>query len=73
MGRALEYQVVGDLKAAMAKCEKAGDYVTRDMLLVQLDDTEMDHAYWIEQQLRLIGLVGLENYLQSQIKSGSAA
>lgn len=70
---ALEYQVVGDLKAAMAKCEKAGDYVTRDMLLVQLDDTEMDHAYWIEQQLRLIGLVGLENYLQSQIKSGAAA
>ncbi|MCB5191421.1 bacterioferritin [Methylobacillus arboreus] len=69
---ALEYQVVGDLKAAMAQCEKTGDYVTRDMLLVQLDDTEMDHAYWIEKQLRLIGLIGLENYLQSQMKSDAA-
>ncbi|SNR92837.1 bacterioferritin [Methylobacillus rhizosphaerae] len=69
---ALEYQVVGDLKAAMAQCEKSGDYVSRDMLLVQLDDTEMDHAYWIEQQLRLIDMVGLENYLQSQMKSGAA-
>ncbi|MCB5186709.1 bacterioferritin [Methylobacillus caricis] len=69
---ALEYQVVGDLKAAMAQCEKASDYVTRDMLLVQLDDTEMDHAYWLEQQLRLIGMIGLENYLQSQMKSDAA-
>lgn len=69
---ALEYKVVKDLKAAMAQCEKAGDYVTRDMLLVQLDDTEMDHAYWIEQQLRLIEMVGLQNYLQSQMKSDAA-
>ena len=69
---ALEYKVVKDLKAAMAQCEKTGDYVTRDMLLVQLDDTEMDHAYWIEQQLRLIEMVGLQNYLQSQMKSDTA-
>ncbi|MCB5185064.1 bacterioferritin [Methylobacillus gramineus] len=69
---ALEYQVVGDLKAAMTQCEKASDYVTRDMLLVQLDDTEMDHAYWIEQQVRLISMIGLENYLQSQMKSDVA-
>jgi bacterioferritin len=69
---ALEYHVVGSLKKAMAECEKAQDYVTRDMLLTQLDDTEMDHAYWLEQQLRLINLVGLENYLQSQMKSSGA-
>ena len=69
---ALEYKVVKDLKAAMAQCEQAGDYVTRDMLLVQLDDTEMDHAYWIEQQLGLIEMVGLQNYLQSQMKSDAA-
>ena len=68
---ALEYKVVKDLKTTMAQCEKASDYVTRDMLLVQLDDTEMDHAYWIEQQLRLIEMVGLQNYLQSQMKSGA--
>jgi bacterioferritin len=67
---ALEYHVVGELKKAIAACEKARDYVTRDMLVVQLEDTEMDHAYWLEQQIRLIDLVGLANYQQSQMKSG---
>jgi bacterioferritin len=66
----VEYHVVGELKKAIAACEKAGDYVTREMLIVQLEDTEMDHAYWLEQQLRLINLVGLENYQQSQMKLG---
>jgi bacterioferritin len=65
---ALEYKVVGDLKKAMAACEKAQDYVSRDMLLVQLEDTEMDHAYWLEQQLGLVSMIGLQNYLQSQMK-----
>lgn len=68
---AVEYHVVGELKKAIAACEKAQDYVTRDMLGVQLEDTEMDHAYWLEQQLRLIGLVGLANYQQSQMASAT--
>lgn len=67
----LEYQVDGDLKKAISACEKAQDYVTRDMLAVQLDDTEMDHAYFLEKQIRLIDLIGLQNYLQSQMGSGS--
>jgi bacterioferritin len=66
----VEYHVVGELKKAIAASEKAGDYVTREMLVSQLEDTEMDHAYWLEQQLRLITLVGLENYQQSQMKPG---
>ncbi|MCK9635374.1 MAG: bacterioferritin [Methylobacter tundripaludum] len=66
----VEYHVVGELKKAIAACEKAGDYVTREMLVVQLDDTEMDHAYWLERQVQLISLVGLENYQQSQMKPG---
>ena len=69
----VEYKVVGDLKKAIAACEKAQDYVSRDMLCVQLDDSEMDHAYFLEKQLRLIDLVGLQNYLQSQMGSGSPA
>ena len=69
---AVEYHVVGELKKAIAACEKAQDYVTRDMLLVQLEDTEMDHAYWLEQQIRLIELVGLANYQQSQMKTDAA-
>ena len=67
----LEYKVAGDLKKAMAACELAQDYVSRAMLAVQLEDTEMDHAYYLEKQLRLIQLVGLENYQQSQMKAGS--
>ena len=70
---AYEYKVVGDLKKSMAACEQAHDYVTRDMLGVQLEDTEMDHAYYLEKQIGLIELVGLENYQQSQMGSGTAA
>lgn len=70
---AVEYHVVGELKKAIAACEKAQDYVTRDMLAVQLEDTEMDHAYWLEQQIGLIDLVGLQNYQQSQMKPGLAS
>lgn len=68
----VEYKVVGDLKKAIAACEKAQDYVSRDMLVVQLEDTEMDHAYYLEKQLRLIEQVGLQNYKQSQMDSAAA-
>ncbi|MDP3440026.1 MAG: bacterioferritin [Azonexus sp.] len=70
---AVEYKVVGDLKKAMTACEKAQDYVSRDMLGIQLEDTEMDHAYYLEKQIRLIELVGLQNYQQSQMGSGRPA
>jgi len=63
----IEYAVQKALKQVMALCEQEKDYVTRDQLLVLLDDTETDHAYWLEKQLRLIKLTGLENYLQSQM------
>ncbi|QTR49275.1 bacterioferritin [Candidatus Thiothrix anitrata] len=64
---ALEYHVVGALKAAMKICEEEQDYVTREMLRSQLDDTEQDHAYYLEKQLGLINKIGLQNYLQSQM------
>lgn len=63
----VEYTVTQKLKDTIAICETEQDYVTRDMLLVLLDDTEMDHAYWLEQQLGLIKRLGLPNYLQSQL------
>ena len=63
----LEYKVVGDLKTAIKLCEEQEDYVTRTMLRVQLEDTEEDHTYWLEQQLGLIDKVGLKNYIQSQM------
>lgn len=63
----LEYDVAAALKNAIAECEKARDYETRAILVELLEDTEEDHAYWLEKQLRLIDSVGLENYLQSQM------
>ena len=62
----VEYEVVTTLREAMACCEKQQDYITRDMLLDLLRDTEEDHAHWLEQQLNLIKQIGLQNYLQSQ-------
>ena len=62
----VEYSVAKALKDAVAQCEKLGDYVTREYLIQQLQDTEMDHAYFLEKQLRLIDQMGLQNYLQSQ-------
>ena len=63
----VEYEVAEQLRITISLCEKERDYVTRDMLLVLLDDTEMDHAHWLEQQLGLIKSLGLENCLQSQL------
>ncbi|EGV32828.1 bacterioferritin [Thiorhodococcus drewsii AZ1] len=63
----LEYEVVDALKEAIAICEKEQDYQTREMLEVLLQDTEEDHAYWLERQLGLIDHLGMSNYLQSQL------
>lgn len=67
----VEYNVVAELRKAIAACEKAQDYVTREMLIGQLEDTEMDHAYHLEKQLGLIERVGLLNYQQSQMQQGN--
>lgn len=68
---AVEYAVAQALREVIAECEKVRDYVTREILEQMLDDTEEDHAHWLEQQLRLIDLVGLQNYIQSQMSGGS--
>ena len=63
----LEYDVAAALKRVIKLCEQEQDYQTREILEQLLDDTEDDHAYWLEKQLGLIKLIGLPNYLQSQI------
>ncbi|ELV08334.1 bacterioferritin [Wohlfahrtiimonas chitiniclastica] len=63
----LELSVRDALKKGIKLCEEEQDYVTRDMLVVQLKDTEEDHAHWLEKQLRLIKTISLPNYLQDQL------
>ncbi|KZN58699.1 bacterioferritin [Pseudoalteromonas luteoviolacea CPMOR-1] len=68
---AAEVVVKDHLKKVIAVCEEEQDYVTREILEALLDDTEMDHIYWLEQHLGLIDLIGIQNYIQSQM-SGDA-
>jgi bacterioferritin len=68
----LERGAHADLKAAIACSEGCGDYVSRELLDDILEDTE-EHIDWLETQLGLIEKVGLHNYQQSQMDSGSAS
>lgn len=54
------------LREAIAYCETAQDYVSRD-LLEDILEYEEAHVDWIEAQQYLIANTGIENYLQSQM------
>ncbi|MBN6149012.1 bacterioferritin [Xanthomonas sp. AmX2] len=69
----VEYEVRANLAAGMKLCEQHQDYVSRDVLLAQLKDTEEDHAWWLEQQLSLIQRLGLPLYQTSKIDGGTAS
>lgn len=67
---ALEYEVRAALSAGVELCERHQDYVSRDLLVAQMKDTEEDHAYWLEKQLSLIERIGIERYQLVQMKGG---
>jgi len=69
---ALERAAHPPLKKAIADCETAGDYVSRE-IFERILESEEEHIDWLETQLSLIGEVTLPNYLQSQMKPGDAS
>lgn len=66
----VETESHGHLKQAIAHCESVRDYVSRELLEDILEDTE-EHIDHLETQLELVAKVGEQNYLQSQMGSGS--
>jgi bacterioferritin len=67
----LELEVASrvDLLQAIAACERAQDFRSREILSEILEHEE-EHINWIETQLGLIEKVSVENYLQKQIEAG---
>jgi bacterioferritin len=63
----LEQKAIVDLREAIAYAETVRDYVSRE-LYVSILDNEEEHVDYIEQQLELINLIGIQNYIQLQAK-----
>ncbi|MEP6939342.1 MAG: bacterioferritin [Rudaea sp.] len=64
----LELVAHPDLKAAIADCEKAADYVSRE-LFESILESEEEHIDWLETQLSLIDKLGENGYLQQKLGS----
>jgi bacterioferritin len=66
----LERAAQATVKDGVAYCEMVHDYVSREILEDILEDTE-EHIDFLETQLDVLGKVGLQNYLQSQMSEVS--
>ncbi|MHA7683550.1 bacterioferritin [Cupriavidus sp. PET2-C1] len=60
----LELVSQASCKEAIKYFESVSDYVSREIIVGILDDTE-EHIDWLQTQLALVAKVGLQNYLQS--------
>jgi bacterioferritin len=61
----VEMEALGQLKGAIAHCEKVKDYVSRD-LFSEILENEEQHIDTLEQQFEMIARMGLQNYIQLQ-------
>ena len=64
----LATSVRGGLQQAIAFCESAQDYVSRELLEAILGEEE-EHIDWLESQLWLIEKSGIKNYAQSMMST----
>ncbi|RAT12737.1 bacterioferritin [Lonsdalea populi] len=63
----LELDGARDLREAINYADSVRDYVSRDLMIAILSDEE-EHIDWLETELDLIGRLGIQNYLQTQLK-----
>ena len=64
-----EQGAVEALTEAIAHCASVGDFTTRS-ILEEMVRSEEEHIDWIETQLETINIVGIDLYLNQQIRSG---
>ncbi len=62
----LEVKGIGDLREAIATAQRTGDAVSRELMVKILTDEE-HHEDHLQTQLELIGKIGIENYITSQL------
>ena len=62
-----ELNAVSALVDAIAHCEQVHDYTTRG-ILQQMIRSEEEHVDWLETQMETIGIVGMELWLNQQIR-----
>ena len=65
---ALEQEAIPLLKEAIAHCEAVRDYISRE-IFERILESEEEHVDFIEKQLDLIKLMGIENYIQLNSKA----
>ena len=66
----LERAAMPRLRDAIAYCETAKDYISRE-LFESILESEEEHVDFLETQLALIPKVGIENYIQMQSEAAS--
>ena len=64
-----EQGAVEALTEAIAHCASVGDFTTRS-ILGEMVRSEEEHIDWLETQLETINIVGIDLYLNQQIRSG---
>jgi bacterioferritin len=64
---ALEGEAIPTLREGIATAEGVRDYVSRD-LFARILHNEEEHVDYLERQLDMIKLMGIENYVQLQSK-----
>ncbi len=63
-----EQNAVEVVTEAITHCAQVGDYTTRGML-EEMVRSEEEHVDWLETQLETINQIGVELYLNQQIKN----